>query len=105
MLITRSDWQTALDWLVEVEQTMPLILKRFSMSETGRYADRLVDYIKETGKHTPLGIMIRVSHLKREALRLCKTSSEVDTVLELLVSSGYLEREENRYFLKEGEHD
>ena len=81
-IILLQDWEAALNMLVEAEQSMPHIMRRFGMSDSGRLVDDLESFIIRRGGRVSL-----VS-LKSEAVRISKSVSEVDHLLSMLVETG-----------------
>ena len=81
-----EDWESAQELLFETEARMPLILRRFSMSDVGKLADDLVEVVKNKRK-------ISIRMLKRIAIRTAKSMNDVDRTIQVLIDSGALNRD------------
>ena len=90
-VIEAQDWLNAQDLLFETEKYMPFLLRRFGMSEAGKLADGLVDFVKVSGGR------VGKKAMRREAMRRAKSISDIEKTLDLLVESGTLELQDDLY--------
>lgn len=87
-VITADDWATALTMLATAEDNMPFLLRRFGMSDAGRFMDDLHEFLrKQEGK------FVKLSVLRREAMRTAKNLSEVESAIKNLLESKLVEVE------------
>lgn len=90
LVIEPEDWNSAWAILKETEKTMPLVLRRFAMSEAGRYAEDVKNYVKNRG---PRGL--GYNSLVSWAMNSAKSMSDARQTIELLIESGVLLREDD----------
>ena len=101
LVIEADDWNTAHAMVTEIEHKMPRLLRRFSMGDAGKFADQLLEFMEDNAP-TIRGVrQMRSSRLKQEALRLCKTSQDVDRTLQLMIDAGYIEDRDGMFVLRE----
>jgi hypothetical protein len=94
MKIEAEDWKTACEMLFEAERFMPVLLRRFGMSDSGKFADDVLDFARRNANNTGY---ITSSMIKREAIRLSRHLSEIETAIKLLTDSQQLVQEGELY--------
>lgn len=93
-IIEKHDWHTACAMLFEAEKYMPDLLRRFGMSDGGRFADDVLDFAIKNADKTGC---IRKSIVMREAIRLARNLNEIETTMALLTESKQLIAEGDFY--------
>jgi len=93
-LITADDWNSACEMLFEAETFMPALLRRFGMTDAGKFADDLLDFGRTNANKDGY---IKASLIKREAIRLARNLSEIDTAIQMLTASKQLVQEGDLY--------
>lgn len=86
LIITRDDWDTATAMLFEVEKSMPKVLRRFGMSDSGKFLDDIQRFVRDKGP-----VSARV--LRREAARISKNPGDVTNIIDLMTSTGMIYQE------------
>ena len=94
-VMTSEDWIDAQALLFAAEENMPLLFRRFSMSDAGKLADDLVEMVRRTG---------RMYHktLQRTAIRTSRTCQDVDAIIATLIESGALIKQDDFILLGTG---
>lgn len=80
MVFTEELWEEACDWLFEIEPKMLTVLRRFGMGATGRIADDLISYVFSKGE-------VSAPMLRREAMRTCRSTMEIDSMIQQLIQT------------------
>ena len=87
MMIEVEDFDTAFEWIKEVEDNMPSLLRRFGMSDAGKLIEELVDFVAEAK-----GGMVHKDRLSMEATRKAKTVGEAEAAVAFLLSTRRLRK-------------
>lgn len=77
-IITAEDWEETKQILVEVEKSMPLVLRLFGMQEAGKIAFELHDRLGENGG-------MPITKFKRELLKAVKNSGELQGLYQAMI--------------------
>ncbi len=86
-LITHDDVTTAQEMLFEAERGMPLLLRRFGMSDAGRFMDTLLEFAQKKKDY------FKMSLLRREATRTASKLGDVEPAITNLLDCGLLVQE------------
>jgi len=88
LVIHAEDWHSSYELLKKTEKTMPLVLRRFAMSEAGRYAEDVKLFVKNRGH-------VGINSLMSWAMNSAKSMSDARQTIDLLIESGVLIREDD----------
>lgn len=94
LLITRSDFDTALNMLLSVEAQMPKALTKFGLSEIGQSVIDLQGLVAACHDGMPL------TKLTMEVLKKVRSSSEVQSVISNMVEAGLIKVRNNRVYVE-----
>lgn len=83
-VIEAGDWIDATTLLFETEQYMPRMLRRFGMSDNGKLADDLVEFVRRSSKP------VTAHQLSRTAMRMAKSFGDLGAVVDILIENGTL---------------
>lgn len=83
-IIEVRDWIDAQTLIFEVEQNMPILLKRFGMAAGGKFLEDIEEFIKRKGG------TVGQAALNKEARRLCKNIADISQGINLLTETGRL---------------
>lgn len=84
MIIELEDWLRAQSMLFDAERRMPLLLRRFGMSDSGRFFDDLLEFVRRNDGE------VTMKELRKESQRLSKYVKDVEQGIQVLVDSGQL---------------
>jgi len=84
LVIMPEDWESAVQLLLETEKTMPQVLRRFAMSESGRFADTLVQAVKAQKTGMAKAALLRLG------TNTAKSVMEVGMTVDMLIKNGSL---------------